>query len=319
MKRFLVTGGAGFIGNHLCKKLLLKGEVTVVDDFSRGVRRKANGLRLEELDITREVDRLKIIMEDHDVVFNLAALNTGVDFDVGRTNKMFEQNFLLQTIPLKIAAELKNVKKFFQISSASVYRREDMEKGFLGEESLTNDPEPSKEGYAWAKIMGEKQTQWFVKDKQLKAVIVRPINVYGPGDHFDDKGHFIPVIVRKFLEAEKRIEVYGSGKQKRSFVYIDDLVEALMLLLQKGGVGEVYNIDSGREFEISGVVKKIQNITKKNEIEVVYNKLKPEGSKRRILKTDKIRRLGWKPRVKFSDGLEKVVSDVEKRLFANEK
>jgi len=318
-RKILITGGAGFIGSHLVSRLVERGDtVTVVDDLSRGslltLDATTKKIRFEQRDLRCE-DGLAEIFHGHEVVFNLAALNTGVDYDLGRTQTMFEDNMLLQLIPLRVAGRTKSIKKFIQISSASVYSRAAMENQVpTPEDADTSNPEPSKLGYALAKKMGENLAGWYAENSQLKTVVARFINVYGENDNFDDKGHFIPVMIRKFLEAKKEVQVFGSGKQKRSFLYVADAVEALLALEKKGKNGEPYNIDAGEEHSVKEVVEHISQLLGMPRLKIIYDTTKPEGSQRRLLDSSKLEKLGWSPQVSFEIGLKKTVEDIKKKL-----
>ena len=315
-RKVLVTGGAGFIGAHLVKKLVELGcKVTVVDDLSRGKKKNLKTvwkkIKFYKLDLKRE-EKIRPIFKRQELIFNLAALNTGVDFDEGRTQVMFEHNMLLQMIPLRVAAQCPSIKKFIQISSASVYSREAMEHQVPTPETAdTSNPEPSKLGYGLAKKMGENLASWYSENTKLKTVSVRFINVFGEQDHHDAMGHFIPMMVWKCLEAKKKLEVFGSGKQCRSFLYVEDAVSALLLLSQKGKNGEAYNVDSNNEHSVAEVVKLICKYLGKEKLKLFFNKKKPEGSQRRLLDSSKLQTLGWKPKISFDEGLARTVKSMQ--------
>jgi nucleoside-diphosphate-sugar epimerase len=317
--KILVTGGAGFIGSHLVERLVSLGhQVSVTDNLSRGsldnLKKVKNKISFHHNDLTVEAG-LQEIFQTNEIVFNLAALNTGIDFDKGNTQLMFEENMLLQMIPLKVAAKTSTVRRFIQVSTASVYSRKAMETIVpTPEDAETTDPEPSKLGYALAKRMGEQLASWYAQNSPMEAVSARFINVYGERDHFDDLGHFIPMITRKILEADKTVEVFGSGRQKRSFMHVSDAVEGLLTLMNEGETGQVYNIDANEEKSVREVVDLIVSIIKKP-VKVRFDKSKPEGSQRRMLDSQKIRALGWKPEVIFEKGLKRTVQDIQQRWY----
>lgn len=318
-KNVLVTGGAGFIGSHLVKKLVeLGANVTVIDDLSRGEIKKLKSIQdkitFHKVDLRNEKKSQPFFLEQ-EIVFNLAALNTGVDFDLGRTEVMFEENLLLQMMPLRMAKKSGSVKKFVQISSASVYSRKAMEEQVPTPESAdTTNPEPSKLGYALAKKMGEQLAGWYYQNTGMKTVCVRFINVFGEDDNFDQMGHFIPVMIRKFIEAKDTVNVFGSGKQSRSFIYVGDAVNALLLLAEKGVAGEAYNVDSNSEKSVREVVLEIESYFKEKNLKINFDLTKPEGSQRRMLDSTKLESLGWKAKVNFSEGLKRTIENIKQTL-----
>ena len=315
-KQTVVTGGAGFIGSHLAGTLVSLGcHVTVIDDLSRGKLKNiapiSDAIRFLQLDLRNEQACMSAF-EHMDIVFNLAALNTGVDYDQGRTERMFEENMLLQLIPIR-AAHRAHVQKFIQISSASIYSTDAMEQRVpTNETDDGGEPENSKLGYAFAKRMGEKLAVWYAKDTDMQTCSARFINVYGTNDNTDTLGHFIPTMIRKMKESEKTVEIFGSGNQCRSFLHVDDAVSALILLATKGENGEIYNIDPQDEHSVKEIVLTLQKIMKKQQTKIVFNTALPEGSKRRMLDNTKIRTIGWNPMHTLLTSLPELVDEIMK-------
>lgn len=253
------------------------------------------------------------IFEGNHLLFNLAALNTGIDYSQGRNQIMFENNMLLQMVPLRVAAKTSSIKRFIQISSASVYSKKAIEQQVpTPEDADTSNPEPSKIGYALAKKMGENLARWYAENSHLESVIVRFNNLYGEMDNFDELAHFIPSMIRKFLEFKEEVVVFGGGNQKRSFLYIDDAVDALLLLSKKGKNGEVYNVGGDEENSVKEVVNLIQERLNKK-TKVIFDKSKPEGVTRRLLDNTKLKELSWKPKISFEEGLEITIKDISRR------
>lgn len=319
-KKILITGGAGFIGCHLAEALVAQGaQVTILDNLSRGSLDNLDTI-IDQIKFTKtdlRVNNSKNLnfFQNQEIIFNLAALNTGVDYDLGRTEVMFENNLLLQMVPLQLAAQAK-VKKFIQISSASIYSKYAMEEKIPTKENDDQgEPESSKIGYALAKKMGEKLAIWYAENRGINTCRVRFINVYGDRDHFDSLGHFIPVMIRKFLAAQNSIEVYGDGQQKRSFLYVDDAVAALLLIAEKGLNGQVYNVDSNQEKTVKEVVTLISQLISEKKPEIIFNPKLPTGSQRRMLDNSRISQLGWQPKISFTTGLINCFNDIKHRLI----
>jgi nucleoside-diphosphate-sugar epimerase len=316
-QKILVTGGAGFIGSFLTEQLVTLGaKVTVADNLSRGslknLKKVLTKIKFEKLDLRIYDNNLKIT-RNQDLVFNLAAINTGIDFDIGRTQYMFEENMLLQMLPLKASAQ-NQVKRFVQLSTASIYSTKVMEKNTpIKETDDAGTPENSKLGYALAKRMGEQLALWYGSNSGTETIIARLINVFGPRDNFDNKGHFIPIIIKKFLTSDTEVEVFGSGNQKRSFMYVLDAIEALLIIGEKGLNREIYNVDPQDEHTIKEIVNKIKTLIN-SRANIVFNHNLPEGSKKRILNNRKIIKLGWKPKYTINTGLPKIIKDISFRF-----
>ena len=240
-KLVTVLGGAGFVGSHLVDLLVEAGaQVTVIDNLSRG--RKPFNARIHSRLVYGDVgnegfcrDNLKNI----DIVFNLTATVAGVIHNQSHHYEMFTENLRVLSTPLKIAAEY-GVERFLQVSSVCVYSP-DHNHPAIESNGHVGLPTAANAGYSYAKRMGELLAQWTASELGLHTVIVRPSNVVGPRDYFDDRAHVIPALIRKCL-TDDTIIVYGTGNERREFIYVTDVARGMMAALEHGQPGSVYNL-----------------------------------------------------------------------------
>lgn len=248
-KRVCVTGGAGFLGSQLVDLLVEEGcEVFVLDNLARGDNINPQASLLP-IDISllesckhafkggtakhKVVDTHKVA----DIVFNLAATVAGVHYNQSNNVAMFNENVLLQTIPVA-AAEAVGVPTFIQVSSACIYspthNHPCLEKnGHIGE------PHPANGGYAWAKRVGEKVA---LLSKIPNVVVVRPSNVWGPRDYFDGKAHVIPNLIKKCLDDSETIEMSSPPTIQREFVFSRDMAAGMLAAAKYGCDRQAYNL-----------------------------------------------------------------------------
>jgi len=255
-KRVVVTGGIGFLGSHLVQALLDRGaSVEALDNGSR--RGSIVDVPANIVGDADDFDTCRRAFGGAFAVFNLAASVAGVLYNQSHNLEMFERNIRLQTMPV-LAAKEADVPHFLQVSSVCVYAPEHAE-GATEENGQRGDPVAANNGYAWAKRMGERAALWAGLSH---AVIVRPSNMYGPRDHFDDRAHVIPALIRKCLDQDV-IRVHGTGKEIREFLYVEDCAQGMLSALEHGGRGGVYNLGTHglTMTSISDLVTIIQRLT----------------------------------------------------------
>lgn len=311
-KKILVTGGAGFIGSYIVPLLVdMKAKVVVADNLSRGRLKNLgiyrNSITFFKKDLT-VLKNLISVGKGAQIVINLAAKNTGIEYDPGHEHEMLTENLLLQIQPLRAAAILE-IPYFLQVSSAVIYPRKE---GIIYEEDAIGEPEPSKAGYAYAKKMGEQAAIWYAQNTKMKVAIARPNNAYGPRDESSITTlHVIPALTKKILRGDNPVRMFGSGKQKRSFIHAKDFALALLYVLAFGASDnpQPINIASSDEYDIDTVYKMICQILGKDR-PVVHDLSKPEGPKRRLPDNSRLRALGWKQRVSFEEGLRETVLSI---------
>jgi nucleoside-diphosphate-sugar epimerase len=317
--KIAVTGGAGFIGSNLVKKLLDKGhDVVIIDDFSRG-----NELNLRDLKIDTEIRCIDLRnyeltlqrIKGVDVVFHLAARVGSIDYlHDNNWNELeaLQSNLLIDANVFRACLE-NGVKKLVYASSVAVYPIETQDKSEVtfSEESLTHfNPEG---GYGWAKLMGEIQLGLM---EGTDIGIARIFNVYGENSALDKSSHVVTSLIRKAIRyPQEKYIVWGNGQQTRDFLYVSDCVEALTKLSGKLAKAPlIVNIGSDKAIKISMLAEKIARISGKD-MEIIYDTTKPMGPLSRTSDNRQARALlDWEPKVSLDEGLKRTYTWEEKRL-----
>jgi len=307
-----VTGVAGFIGSHLARRLLNEGaEVVGVDNLLTGRMYRIRDLlghknfTFYKADLT-EYKNCQILCQNQDQVWTLAANMGGIGYitkvgaDIMRDNLRININMLEASVTAA-------VKKFFFSSSACVYPVE--KQTLLGVVPLKEDdayPANPDSFYGWEKLTTEKMCKAYSEDYGLETRIARFHNCYGPmADYGDERGKVIACLIRKAIHYPKEtFVVWGDGKQERSFIYIDDLIDALLRLMVND-YSEPLNIGTDRLISINDLVKMIIEISGKN-IPTKYDLSKPQGVRSRNADLTLIKKvLGWTPKTSLEEGIRR--------------
>jgi GDP-L-fucose synthase len=309
-KKVLVTGGAGFIGSHVVERLIGKGAtVTVYDNLQNSSQKNLKSVKGQYIfikgDCTDQSKALKAC-KNQEVVLNIAARVGGIEYNRTHQATMMRDNLLIGTIMLE-AARRANVERFLAVSSACVYPR-DITVPTPESEGFLSEPEPTNGGYGWAKRMAEKMAQYYAEEFGMKIGIVRPYNCYGPRDHFDPAiSHVIPALIKRVFDGENPVLVWGSGKQSRAFLYVDDMAEGMIQAIEKYPMPDPINLGTDDEVTIKELIAKIVLLSGKN-VKVTFDKTKPDGSPRRNSNNMKmIKYIGFKPVVGLDEGLRKTI------------
>lgn len=307
-KRIFITGGAGFIGKHLVKKLIDHNEVTVYDNFCRGNLGKNDFGHSANLKIIKgnilDCDLLKKSIADHDVIFHLSAI-CGINSVTEKPVNTIEVNFLGTYNVLNAANEM-NIEHIVVASTSEVYGQ----LAFKVDENTSTTQGPISEdrwGYAVSKLATEYLSLAYHKQYGLRVTTVRPFNIYGPGQVGEGAIHNFVV---NALNGNP-LRIYGDGGQIRAWCYIDDLTNGLLLTCSNSGsVGKSFNLGNPQEtitiYRLANLVKRIAD--SKSPIEFV-NRDKPVIDV--YVRVPDIARardeLGFWPQVSLEDGLEKTV------------
>ena len=274
----IVCGGAGFIGGTFVRKY---GGV-VLDKGTYA----ASGEIDYKTDICdeEEVNEFFNLLKPR-IVINFAA-ETHVDNSIKNSTDFINTNVLGVRVLLDACRKC-NVKKFIHISTDEVYG--EIRNGSFNEKDRLNPGNP----YSASKAAGDLLIQSYIRTHDFPAIIIRPCNNYGFNQN---REKFIPSAIQN-----NPIKVYGKGKQKREWIWVEDCVDAIWTVLLKGKIGGIYNVGSGEEYTNLRVAKMISE-----DIEFVSDR--PGHDFRYSMNSSKIRRLGWKPKVRFKDGLDKLLN-----------
>jgi len=310
--KMVVCGGGGFIGGHLVADLLKQGaEVRVVDvkPFEEWFQMFPESENLQ-LDL-REEESCERAVADIDLVYNLAADMGGMGFI--ENNKALCMLSVLINTHLLMAAKDAGARRFFYASSACVYaadKQTDPDVTALKEDDAY--PAMPEDGYGWEKLFSERMCRHFQEDFGLTTRVARYHNVYGPHGTYDGGREKAPAaICRKVIEAKlsgkHEIEIWGDGKQTRSFQWIDDCVKGTQMIMN-GDYAEPLNLGSSELVTINQLVDLVEDIAGLK-LKRRYNLLAPKGVNGRNSDNALIRRIfDWEPSTRLRDGLERTYS-----------
>ena len=294
--KIYVAGHRGLVGSAIMRKLKSEGYNNIVHRTS------------SELDLRRQEDVEEFFaQESPDYVFLAAAKVGGI-----KANDIYSADFIYDNIMIQsnvIKAAYKNdVEKLLFLGSSCIYPKhcdQPMKEEYL----LTGKLEPTNEAYAIAKISGIKMCEHFNKQYGTNFISAMPTNLYGPNDNFDlETSHVMPALIRKFHEAkvnnEDEVVIWGTGTPKREFLYVDDLADALLFLMNNYDGDEFINIGVGEDISIIDLANLIKDIVG-FEGEIVKDTSKPDGTPRKLMDVSRLNSIGWEAEVSLKEGIER--------------
>lgn len=298
-KKILVTGGAGFLGSFVVQKLI-----------NRGVPQKNIFIpRSKDLDLRKWENCVKAV-KNQDIVIHLAGNVGGIGFNREKPGEIFYDN-LIMGVQLMEAARKAEIDKFVAIGTICAYPKF-TPVPFKEKDLWSGYPEETNAPYGLAKKMLLVQAQAYHQQYGFNGIYLLPVNLYGPGDNFDpSSSHVIPALIKKIVDAqksgEKHIDVWGTGKASREFLYVEDCAEGIVLATEKYNKPDPINLGANREIKIKDLVRLICKFMDfKGEIR--WDKTKPDGQLRRMVDATLAKKeFGFKAKTDFEKGLRKTI------------
>ncbi len=297
--KIYVAGHRGLVGSAIMRNLQENGYANLVFRTS------------QELDLTKR-DQVDAFFQEEqpDYVFLAAAKVGGIIANNDFPAEFIRDNLMIQTNVID-AAYQNRVQKLLFLGSTCIYPK--LAAQPMREDSLlTGELEPTNEPYAIAKIAGIKMCQSYNRQYGTNFISIMPTNLYGPNDNFDlNSSHVLPALIRKFHEAKLNntptVEVWGTGKPKREFLYSDDLADAAIYLMNTYSGNDLVNIGMGKDISIKELAEKIgETVGYKGK--VVFNTSKPDGAPRKLVDVNRLKNLGWEAKIPLDEGLEMAYS-----------
>ncbi len=296
-KRVVVTGGDGFLGRHLVKKIKVQNPKSIFVP------------KRPKYDLRKYEDCLKVAKKG-DIIIHLAANVGGIGYNRKFPATLFEDNILMGTFMMMAAREV-GVKKYVALGTICAYpkftpvpfKEEDLWMGY---------PEETNAPYGLAKKMQLVQAQAYRQQYGFNAISLLPVNLYGPGDNFDPKSsHVAPALIKKFVDAkrkgQKEVVVWGTGKASREFLYVEDAAEGIIKATEKYDKTDPVNLGTGFEITIKELAEMIKRLSGYRG-RIVWDKTRPDGQPRRMLNVDRAKKeFGFTANTSFENGLKKTI------------
>lgn len=297
--KIFIAGYQGLVGSAIKRSLEEKGYNNLVYQSH------------EKLDLRRQQDVEDFFARENPEYVYLAAAKVGGI----QANNTYPAEFIYDNLAIEInvinAAYKCEVKKLLFLGSSCIYPKlapQPLKEEYL----LTGALEPTNEAYAIAKITGLKMCEYYNKQYGKNFISVMPTNLYGPNDNFDlETSHVLPALIRKFHEAKTKdepwVEIWGTGKPRREFLFVDDLADACVFLMEKfdyDHIGNCINIGTGEDLTIADLALLVKDVVGFNG-KIVFNSEKPDGTPRKLLDVSRIQGLGWKANTSLNTGINK--------------
>ena len=306
-KRILVAGATGLIGSHLTRRLLAEGARVRATHWNREVAIQHPKLETLRADLTK-ADECRGAVRGMDWVFLCAASTSGAHTIANTPMVHVTPNVLINSLMLEAAYEAQ-VAKFLWLSSTVAYPPSD--KPMREEQMFEGEPFDRYYFAGWTKRFTEVLCRMYGEklERRMATLVLRPTNVYGPDDDFEfATSHVIPALIRKVVERWDPVPVWGDGSEVRDAIYVDDMVEAMVLAMQQLDRYDAVNIGLGRGYSVSEILSMLLDLDGYRNARIVYDKSKPTMIPIRLIDTSKAERvLGFKAKIGLREGLRRTL------------
>jgi GDP-L-fucose synthase len=302
-KNILVTGAAGLTGSAAVLRLLDEGSNVRATVFnSRKLNVEHKNLEVIRCDL-HDYQSCLDVTNNIDIVLNFAAYIRGAKGQVDSPTALVRNN-VNPAVNMIDAAAASGVDRFGFVGSSTSYPPSNLpipeSQGFF------DDPYPCYEGVGWMKRYSEKVCQYFHKNSNTKFAMIRTTAIYGPRDNFNERGHVIPQLVLKADRRDDPFEVWGDGRQIRDFIYVDDLVDGLLYMVENYTTADPVNIATGTPTSVKTLAKTVTDAYDYHP-EFYFDETKPTMIPKRLVDVTKAEALGWRPKTDLASGIKKTV------------
>jgi GDP-L-fucose synthase len=306
-KNVLVTGAAGITGYSAVKRLLDDGaNVRAAVYSNRKLNIKHPNLEVIQCDLMKHEDCMSVL-KDMDICFNFVAFIKGAKGQSDSKNSLdLVRNNLFPSINMFDAAVRSKLDRFGFVGSSTMYP--DVSYAVNEDEAYNSEPHKLYRGVGWMKRYSEKVIEYYNSISTTKFGMIRTTAIYGPNDAFNDDGHVIPQLILKADSNMNPFEVWGDGNQIRDFIYVDDVVDGLMTVVEKNPNATPYNVATGKGTSVKELVETITDIYGYSP-EFKYDTTKPTMIPIRLVDVSRIKNeLGWQSKYSLRDGLENTIN-----------
>ncbi len=308
-KKILVTGAAGFVGTHLIERLVRTDARIIGTYHTVAPVFQHPAVTYLQADLTRAED-CRNAVDQAELVFHCAAATSGAAVITASPLTHVTPNIVMNALLLN-AAYGAHVHKFLWLGSSTAYPSGD-DHPFTEIEVMDGEPFEKYFCVGWMKRYTEVLCRTYGEklSPPMTTIVLRPTNIYGPGDKFDpERSHVLPALVRKVIEGNDPVEVWGTGNDVRDLIYIDDMVQAMMRAMEKINRYDTFNIGSGETHSVKEILALILKICRRTDARIVYDPSKPSTIPRREVDVSKAQQiLGFKTGVGLEEGLKKTIA-----------